>query len=184
MGATVPPFVLLLSPLLCSGALQAGDPPPCIYMYRSDYCTPASIFAAGFQALGDNKSLEDHGSGSSCRTGTSTTAFVATTSKEEFAISWGQGSFTLEQQNFYVYKMRATENFYSAEASLDLHEAYHRTGESKYAVLADHYVYQKEWLAVGGEPSSHIEMAEIYSTPDKSENVAYTSSLRTQSKLQ
>ena len=69
--------------------------------------------------------------------------------------------------------MQATENFYSAGASL--REAYRRTGDSEYVTLADRYQKQKEWLAVGGVPISQIEMADVYSrsTPDKSGNVVH-----------
>jgi pertussis toxin subunit 1 len=142
-----------------------------MFVYRSDYRKPADIFVKGFEALGDNDSLEDHVMGSSCRTGTSTTAFVATTSSETFAVNWGRDRAIIHSgaSEFYVYKMRATENFYSAGASL--REAYRKTGDSKYVALADHYEYQKEWLAVGGVPASQVEMADVYSTPDKSGNV-------------
>ena len=167
---TFTPQVVLCCCLLFSAVVKAEDPPP-MFVYRSDYRKPADIFAKGFEALGDNDSLEDHVSGSSCRTGTSTTAFVATTASENFAISWGRDRAILHSAatEFYVYKMRATENFYSAGASL--REAYRKTGDEKYEALANHYEYQKEWLAVGGVPSSQIEMADVYSTPDKSGNV-------------
>ncbi len=170
MGASTPQLVLCF--LLLSAVVQAGDPPPMV-VYRSDYRKPADIFVKGFETLGDNDSLEDHVSGSSCRTGTSTTAFVATTSSENFAVSWGRDRAIIHPgaSEFYVYKMRATENFYSAGASL--REAYRRTGDVKYVALADHYEYQKEWLAVGGVPASQVEMADVYSTPDKSGNVVH-----------
>ena len=84
MGAFTPQLVLCF--LLLSEVVQATDPPPSI-VYRMDYRNPADIFARGFEPLGDNDSLEDHMGGLSCRTGTSTTAFVATTSSEEFAIN-------------------------------------------------------------------------------------------------
>ena len=169
MGAFTPQLVL--SFLLLSAVVQATDPPT--FVYRMDYRKPADIFARGFEALGDNDSLEDHVSGSSCRTGTSTTAFVATTSKEQFAIDWGRDRALIHPgaTEFYVYKMRATDNFYSAGASL--REAYRKTGESKYEALADHYDYQKEWLAVGGVPASQVEMVDVYSTPDKSGKVVH-----------
>ena len=172
MGAFIPQLVLCF--LLLSAVVQATDPPP-IIVYWMDYRNPADIFARGFEALGDNDSLEDHVNGKSCKTahGTSTTAFVATTSSKQFAIDWGRDRAFLHPgaTEFYVYKMQATENFYSAGASL--REASRRTGESKYVALADHYDYQKEWLAVGGVPTSQIEMADAYSTPDKSGKVVH-----------
>ena len=166
MGAFTPQLVLCF--LLLSAVVQAVDPPP-IFVYRMDYRNPTDIFAMGFEPLGDNDSLEDHVGGLSCRTGTSTTAFVATTSSEEFAINWGRDRFCLHgtATEFYVYKIRATENFYSAEASL------RNTGEQKNILLADYYKKQKEWLAFGGVPAKQIEKADIYKTPDMEGNVPY-----------
>ena len=166
MGAFTPQLVLCF--LLLSAVVQAVDPPP-IFVYRMDYRNPDVIFARGFEALGDNDSLYDHVSGGSCRTGTSTTVFVATTSDKTFAVNWGRDRFCLHNKatEFYVYKIRATENFYSAEASL------RNTGESKSIELADHYKKQKEWLAVGGVPASQIKMADVYKTPDKSGKVVH-----------
>ena len=166
MGAFKSQLVLCF--LLLSAVVQATDPPP-IFVYRMDYRNPDVIFARGFEALGDNDSLYDHVSGASCKTGTSTTAFVATTSDETFAINWGKNRFCLHNKatEFYVYKIRATENFYSAELSL------RNTGESKSIELADHYKKQKEWLAVGGVPAKQIEKADVYKTPDKEENIPH-----------
>jgi hypothetical protein len=47
MGASTPQLVLCF--LLLSAVVQAGDPPP-MFVYRSDYCTPADIFVKGFEA--------------------------------------------------------------------------------------------------------------------------------------
>ena len=169
---------LVLCCLLSSVVVWAADPPT--FVYRADFRPPEVIFANGFPALGDNDDLHDHMTGGSCKIGNNpgSTAFVATTSDERFAVNWGRDRIVIrppETQQYYVYKIRATANFYNAEASLRV--AYHNTGDRKYSADADHYAYQKEWLAYNGIPASQVEMVTIYGRPDRRGNVISRGSL-------
>lgn len=110
--------------------------------------------------------------GCSCRTGAGSTAFVATTANEQFAKNWGRDRIVIQPQataRYYVYKIRATGNFYDAAESL--HEAYRATGDRNYLTDADHYGYQQEWLAYGGIPAEQVEQATAYGRPDRGGNV-------------
>ena len=159
MGASTLQLVLCFL-LLSAAVVQAVDPPSIVY--RSDYRSPDDIFENGFQALGDNDNLYDHVSGASCYKHARNTAFVATTSDKTFAINWTKNSFCFREtaEFFYVYKIRATENFYNAVASL------RSIGKKKYTDLANNFEHEEEWLALGGVRNTQIELAEKYRMPD------------------
>ena len=160
MGASTLQLVLCF--LLLSAVVQAVDDPP-QFVYRMDFREPAIIFDKGFEALGNNNNLYDHVSGKSCNNGAANTAFVATTSDKQFAIDWVKNSFCSSKrktaEKYYVYKIRATEKFYNAYASLL------ETGKKKDSQLANRFKNENEWLALDGVPASQIEKADIYSIP-------------------
>ena len=125
------------------------------------------IFADGFKSLGNNDNLNDHVRGTSCIRGTNkpNSAFVATTASEQFAKEWGRDRIALEPdniQNYYVYRIRATGNFYNATESLL---------NAEYEDQAYNKLRQKEWLAYNGVITSQIEKVDVYGRPTDAGNV-------------
>ena len=155
-------FVAILAVFSLNNGADATIVPP-RFVYRSDFRDPQRIFASGFQSIGPNVNLLEHVQGVSCSYGPKpSTAFVATTSEESFAEKWGGDQIWIDNDkgpNVYIYKIRATENFYSAYDSLL--KAYRRTKSKNYQAAAAKYQYQKEWLAYNGIPTELIVSAKV-----------------------
>ena len=150
--------------LLCCTAVLAN---PSKYVYRSDFRSPDEIFRNGFRPLGNNDDLKDHVTGASCNTGNRNTAFVATSTSEQFAINWGRDRTVVnpDERYIYVYRIRATGNFYDVYQSLL--QAYRNTGDTMYQALANHYQYQQEWVAFNGVTANQVEQVDVYGRPDR-----------------
>ena len=139
---------------------KAADNTPPHFVYRADFRDYEHLFASGFKTLGRNDNLEDHIRGISCQDGElKNSAFTATTSEEEFAIKWAGDRLWMREnyasnQFVYVYKIRASENFYCSYSSLM--KAFEDTKEKPYKRLADFFKSEKEWVAYKGIPSDQV----------------------------
>ena len=153
--------------LYCTPVL--ANPPK--HVYRSDFRSPDDIFTNGFKKLGDNDDLNDHVTGASCYTGNQNTAFVATSESEQFATNWGRDRTVVnpDESYVYVYRIRATGNFYDVYQSLL--QAYRITGDSLYQALASHYEYQQEWVAFNSITANQIERVDVYGRPGPDGNM-------------
>lgn len=154
-------FVTLLIYFLTKeahGAIQAPN-----FVFRADFRDPRTIFIEGFKSIGQNVNLLEHVQGTSCSYGPNpSTAFVATTSNESFAEKWGADQLWIDSTKgpqVYIYRIRATDRFYSAYDSLL--DSYIRKNKQKYKSAADHYKYQQEWLAYNGIPHELIVSVKV-----------------------
>ena len=133
------------------------------FVYRADFRDPRLIFQSGFRHIGQNTNILEHVQGTTCSYGPNpSTAFVATTSEEAFAVKWGGDQIWIDNEKgpyVFIYKIRATPAFYSAYDSLL--NIYRRTRKKKYQSAADKYQYQKEWLAFNGIQSELIVSAKV-----------------------
>ena len=133
------------------------------FVYRADFRDPQLIFQNGFKHIGQNTNILEHVQGVTCSYGPDpSTAFVATTSEESFAERWGGDQIWIDSKkgpHVFIYKIRATPEFYSAYDSLL--KSYRRTKQKKYQSAADKYQYQKEWLAFNGIPPELIVSAKV-----------------------
>lgn len=122
-------------------------------VYRQDNRPPAIIFEhGGFQPLGEDDDILHHVEGISCLSGRRTSAFVATTTEDDVAI--GMGRDVQPGEAFWVYSIRATNNFYSAYNSLMY--AYSQTNIDIFRDTAQTFAPQREYMAFSGIGTEQI----------------------------
>ncbi|WP_159567636.1 enterotoxin A family protein [Budvicia diplopodorum] len=131
-----------------------------VYFYRADSRPPQTIFSTGFVVLGQNNNLLRHVEGESCFTGTRDSLFTSTTASQSFAIDWGD-----RRQDFYVYAIRPTSNFFRVYDSLNY--AAQQSGDPEFTHRARFFQEQDEWVALGNITPQQIYRAIRYTrTPD------------------
>jgi pertussis toxin subunit 1 len=128
------------------------------YTYRADSRPPDVVFSEGFQPLGNNDNLYFHVEGITCYTGSRETAFVSTSASRDFSVGWGQ--LNRPGTTYYVYRIRATNNFYDAYQSLM--SGYNNTHDARLFNTARTNRYQEEYSALGGIIPSQIVEAEEF----------------------
>ena len=156
------PFAVVLAAIsLCNGK-SLSVIQPVKFVYRADFRSPKVVFTTGLRSIGDNTNILDHVQGRSCSYGPNpSTAFVATTSNQSFANAWGGDHLWLSSfEIVYVYKIHTTKNFYDCYHSLM--RSYRNMRDKTYRSAAEHYRYQKEWLAFNGVPPQLIVSAKVY----------------------
>ncbi|WP_313818910.1 hypothetical protein [Cupriavidus sp.] len=145
--------------LLMGMAGPAGAVPPSFVYRGTATLSPDEVFAHGIPNAGTNDDLYDHVNGGSCSRGD--TAFVPTSASETFAYERAMYALiTNPAATFYVYRIRAAGNFYSADASL--RAAYRATGDQRYLSTANHFQHQEEWLAFHGVQANQVESVVAY----------------------
>lgn len=95
-----------------------GNPPATVW--RADTRAPDVIFKQGFSSYANNLDYIQHILGKSCIARTS--AFISTTANQNMANQWalyGLKNPRLQLVHFYIYEIRATNNFYNAVTTLD-----------------------------------------------------------------
>ena len=141
----------------------ANDDPP-RFVYRADFRDPVDIFQNGMSSLGENADLIDHVDGRSCNYQQANSAFVATSSEEQGTLHWASEQLrtNAEQRSIYVYRIRASSNFYSVYESLM--SAFRRSSprDVRYRQRADRYRFLFEWVALRTIPANQIERATRY----------------------
>ena len=150
--------------LLFEGAYPAPIVPP-KFVYRADFRNPSTIFAEGFRHIGENTNVLEHVHGGSCSYGNNpSTAFVATTRDESFAEKWGIDQLWLDRfhagPNYWVYKIRATSDFYDCFESLM--KGYKTSKIKEYKYTAYGLQHQSEWLAYHGVSPELIVNARMF----------------------
>ena len=140
-------------------AVTAHAMPPAVVYRGVDAPRPDEVFIRGFPSPGQDADLLSHVNGLTCENGE--TAFVSTTASEAFAYERARYAMSTNPSGeFYVYRIRADANFYSADASLRA-----ARGHAWYQDLvatADSYHHQEEWVAHRGVPASQVESVSTY----------------------
>lgn len=140
-------------------------PAPIKYVYRFDIRPPAVIFEQGFRSWGTNNSLLQHVLGVSLRReGQDGSAFVATTSDINIAINLGRLLSRVHgpTYQFYVYRIRADQSFYSVPMSLE----YCALHDHHYIDARDRFSRQQEYASHGSINSEQVESATRYYMAD------------------
>ncbi|HAV9405821.1 TPA: pertussis toxin-like subunit ArtA [Escherichia coli] len=91
------------------------------FVYRVDSRPPNEIFRDGFRSHGANRNLQQHLRGDSCAAGSRDSAFIATTTSliETYNIARQYYSSSGFHGRLYRYRIRANNNFYSLQASVN-----------------------------------------------------------------
>ncbi|MBW5832162.1 putative AB5 enterotoxin ADP-ribosylating subunit YtxA [Yersinia enterocolitica] len=130
--------------------------PPDI-VWRVDTREYGEIFNNGFYSAGTNDNVIEHLSGRSCRGAESDygdSAFVSTTSNRQFAYEYAER--ILQHMNergdanaqVNIYQVRATDNIYSAEQTLDyLLLRYGRESHREILRIIRYTSHLSEWMA-------------------------------------
>ena len=157
-------FISAILFFLAAPTLQAVEETPPQFVYRADFRDPQIIFDKGFKSFGNNEKLLEHVEGVSCSGAQSqNSAFVATSSSEGFSKRFGADllwSANNKSPFIYVYKIRATKNFYNVFSSLI--KGYRDTKKDKYKETAEFFKHEKEWVALKEIPSNLIRSAAVY----------------------
>ena len=157
----------MLCYLLFSSAVIWAEHPP-KFVYRADLRLPSDVFYDGFPVLGTNDNLHEHVSGSSCGNDQSpgNTAFIDTTASRKVAIEWGQILLknSRHAKQFYLYKIRATDDFYDCRQSLL--ETYRKLGRNEDKLLGQYLSdfsrlqpQVERWLAYGNILPEQVKSA-------------------------
>ena len=153
--AVFPLFLIAGFSLFLHHAVLANNDPP-RFVYRADFRDPDDIFQNGMSSLGDNINLIDHVDGRSCNYQQANTAFIATSAEEQSARHWASEQLrTNEQQSsIYVYRIRASSNFYNMYESLMHAFRQSNPRDERYRQRADRYRFLFEWVAVRNIPAN------------------------------
>lgn len=127
-------------------------------VFRSDKRAPEEIYRTGFPPLGENDNILRHVEGESCLSGTGDSAFVATSTSNDFAINFSQNVPAGEA--FWVYSIRPSNNFYSAYNSLI--NAYNLSRNEIFLTTANSFMEQNELMAFGGISNTQVMGAWLY----------------------
>ena len=149
---------------------------PPTFVYRSDLRPPDLIFEEGMKSFGDNDNVYRHVTGESCNNPIGrNSAFIATSTSKEFVKLWGEQKLYVnfgtgpKPEFLYVYKIRASENFYDCVASLMTGEKLGNPIDREYHEGAvNKYKYQLEWLAHLTIPPDQFHSVDIYKKKESS----------------
>ena len=156
-----------------SVASANGDPPPPPrFVYRADFRDPDDIFRNGMASLGTNANLLDHVDGRSCHYNReANSAFIATSAEQPGARHWASEQLRTNpnEASIYVYRIRASSNFYNVYESL-IH-AFRQTRDDTYRSRADRYRFLAEWVAHSNIPANQIESVTRYERDQEGRSV-------------
>lgn len=125
---------------------------PVTTVYRSDFREPGEVFSTGFHNWGENDSIEEHvQSTSSGLNSVRDSAFVSTSWDRQSAIN--VALLYMTETPFYIYDIRATDNFYNVPLTLDTYG---------YEELHEDFEDQHEYAALGGISAAQIISATRY----------------------
>ncbi|CCW31450.1 exported hypothetical protein [Xenorhabdus nematophila F1] len=128
----------LLSVLFLYTVQSHAQPPvPVTHVYRMDTRHPDTIFRSaggGFAPRGTNDDITEHVQEVIFQGETAEASiFVATSANRDWAIEWGVYFQDGDEEEFYIYDIRPTSNFYSV--ILTFQALYARTGNRQYLSL-------------------------------------------------
>lgn len=142
--------------LLSLGSSQAASQK---YVYRVDDQSPDIVFIRGFQTWGNNINVALHIRGYSASTGSRDSAFISTTTQLNFAYTF-MSLRIRPGRPFYIYRIRADENFYSALRTMN-HLATRwnaRLDPVTHTIL----LRENEYIAYNGIPADHVMEVTTY----------------------
>lgn len=126
-----------------------------LFFYRFDNVDVGDAFKIGFIPSGHNRNMYQHIRGTSCFEGDATSYFISTSAEEQVPHAMA-AEVTPVGENYYLYTIRPTSNFYSSVNSL--RAAFVRTNDWRFQSTILDYIHEQEWLALGG-----IETEQIFS---------------------
>ncbi|WP_249032358.1 scabin-related ADP-ribosyltransferase [Tenebrionicola larvae] len=141
----------------CNPAFSLPVSPPDL-VYRLDSRHPDTIFAEGFQPMGENRNLIEHLSGRALELGNS--AFISTTSTWS-AIERFVSEDLEENAESWVYEITPTDTFYDVNGSM-LHANLQNPGTplaTQALRIYREFGWQEEFASVQAIPSSRIAYA-------------------------
>lgn len=111
-------FIVLFSVSRASNAVD--------FVYRVDSRPPNVIFRDGFSSHGYNLNLQQHIRGDSCAAGSRDSAFIATTTdlNDTYRTARQYYSMSYFTGTLYRYRIRADNNYYHLEPSVQYLESY------------------------------------------------------------
>ena len=138
--------------------IQLSYARPVSKVYRADSRPPEEVFKKGFVAWGNNINFHSHVNGVS---GRKDSAFIPTTSSFKSSEKFAKDLLNVSSENkSYIYKIRATNNFYSA---LETVYYYHdKIKERVSDVLRSVLTEEQEYSAYINIPNQLIELVTIY----------------------
>ncbi|MFL4555797.1 putative AB5 enterotoxin ADP-ribosylating subunit YtxA [Yersinia kristensenii] len=129
--------------------------PPDI-VWRVDTRNYSEIFNNGFYSAGTNDDIIEHLSGRSCRSAESDygdSAFISTTSNRQFAYEYAERVLRHMDEHgeanaqVNIYQIRATDNMYSAQQTLDFFLLHHgRESHSEILRVVRFSAHLSEWM--------------------------------------
>ncbi|CQH06744.1 putative enterotoxin subunit [Yersinia enterocolitica] len=156
-------MILLLT--LCLINFNSRAKPPDI-VWRVDTRDYKEIFNDGFYSSGTNDDIVEHLSGRSCRSAESDygdSAFISTTSDRQFAYEYARRILMHMYENgepnatVNIYQIRATDNIYSANQSLDFFLLQqNKEPHGEILRIVRYSAYLSEWMAHRRIESSQI----------------------------
>ncbi|CAK7193431.1 Pertussis toxin subunit 1 [Commensalibacter sp. Nvir] len=131
-------------------------------VYRADSAKPDVVFQRGFQPSGNNINLEYHVTGwSSSRYDAivRNSAFISTTAYADLPATLID-DLLRPGEHYYLYHIRATDNFYSVPLSMrSIAEFQHADLSPE---LIEHMDEEEAYVSNGAIPPSQIERADIF----------------------
>lgn len=131
-------FVLII--LITSGLAHAHQ---VTKVYRADIRYPDEVFKNGFRSWGTNINYMSHILGISGSLGARNSAFIPTTSSQDVAEGFARERARILDRTYYVYDIRATDNFYPALDSVyHIYDSHHeRVSEDVRMTVAREHEY-------------------------------------------
>ncbi|WP_219495430.1 scabin-related ADP-ribosyltransferase [Proteus terrae] len=145
--------------------IQLSYARPVSKVYRADSRPPEEVFKKGFVAWGNNINFHAHVNGVSGRRGSKDSAFIPTTSSFKSSEKFAKDLLNVSSENkSYIYKIRPTNNFYSA---LDTVYYYHDQIKERVSdILRTVLTEEQEYSAYINITNQLIELVTIYTKID------------------
>lgn len=128
-------------------------------VYRADIRNPEQVFLEGFTAWGTNINYMSHILGLSGSSGQRNSAFIPTSSNHDIADNFARERAVATGSTYYIYNIRATDNFYPALDTVyhiyDTHNV--RVSDDVRATVAR----EQEYTAYSSISSSQIRSVEM-----------------------
>lgn len=132
-------------------------------VYRADDRGPDVVFQTGFLPHGTNINVESHltgwSSGAYVLSSNRNSNFISTTIDYDTAVSFA-GEHVRSGEYYYVYDIRPTENFYSAEETMNSIANYQQvslSNELRYLLIGE-----GEYFSYGEIPNTLIRSVDVY----------------------
>ncbi|MBG6246928.1 MAG: hypothetical protein EKD82_01365 [Candidatus Symbiopectobacterium sp. PLON1] len=129
------------------------------FFFRYSVVPPEQVFQQGFLPLGNNSNVYQHVTGVSCFDRNANSRFISTSSSEFMAMEMANANTPIGS-NYYLYRIRPTDNFYNSMNSVQA--AMNRTHDERFFEAYLYYMLEDEWFAEGGISPQQIHSAIEY----------------------